>query len=67
MIDDGLGSLWVSSARGIARVRKQELAELGQGRTSRLNCLVFGRSDGLLSGASSGAARPRCSIKTDKS
>jgi PAS domain S-box-containing protein len=58
VVDDGLGSLWVSSAHGMARVRKTELAELDRGAVARLNCLTLGRADGLQSGASPGSGNP---------
>jgi PAS domain S-box-containing protein len=58
VVDDGLGSLWVSSSRGMARVRQAELAELDRGAVAHLNVLTLGRVDGLQSSASSGAGNP---------
>lgn len=61
--DDGVGSLWVTSSRGIARVRKSELAEFDQHRISRIDCLVFGRVDGLLSGSTPGGNSTGVKVK----
>jgi PAS domain S-box-containing protein len=58
VLDDNLGSLWVSSGRGIARIRKSNFAEIDNGSIPSLNCLTFGRDDGLLSGSSLGAGNP---------
>ncbi|HVU34495.1 MAG TPA: two-component regulator propeller domain-containing protein [Opitutaceae bacterium] len=58
VLDDGAGNLWVSSARGIARVRQSELDDFDQHRVAFLNPMVFGRSDGLLSGSTSGNGTP---------
>jgi len=65
VVDDGNGALWVSSARGIARVRKTELTELDRGAVARLNCLTVGRADGLLSGASPGGGYPTAVLLAD--
>jgi PAS domain S-box-containing protein len=58
VLDDNLGSLWVSSGRGIARIRKSEFAEIDSGAIPSLNCLTFGRADGLLSASCSGSGGP---------
>ncbi len=54
VLDDDIGSLWVCSSRGMARFRHAEIAEMDRNPTARLDGLVFGRADGLLSGSSSG-------------
>ncbi|MDR3458331.1 MAG: two-component regulator propeller domain-containing protein [Verrucomicrobiae bacterium] len=54
VLDDNRGSFWVNSARGIARIRKTEFIELDRGTIASLNCLTFGRADGLLSASTSG-------------
>jgi PAS domain S-box-containing protein len=65
VLDDGIGSLWVSSARGIARVRKAELAGLDRGAGGLLNLMTLGRSDGLLSASASGSGTPSATRLTD--
>lgn len=58
LVDDGLGSFWVTSARGIARIRKSEFTDFDRGVTTSLNSMPFGRVDGLLSAASPGSGAP---------
>jgi PAS domain S-box-containing protein len=58
VVDDGQGALWVSSARGLARIRKAEFSAVDRGAVASLNSLTFGRIDGLLSAASSGEGSP---------
>jgi ligand-binding sensor domain-containing protein/signal transduction histidine kinase len=65
VVDDGTGSLWVSSARGSARVRKAELADLDRGAIATLNVLTLGRADGLLSGATPGGSAPSAVLLAD--
>ena len=45
--DDGRGFFWLSSFQGIFRVSKAELNEFADGVRPRIECLAFGRSDGL--------------------
>ncbi|MBF5043224.1 response regulator [Aggregicoccus sp. 17bor-14] len=47
VLDDGQGSLWLSSNHGIARVAKAELEEVLAGTRERVHSETFGRSDGL--------------------
>ena len=58
VLDDRLGSLWVSSGRGIGRIRKSEFSDLDRGAIPSLNCMTFGSGDGLLSASSSGGGTP---------
>lgn len=58
IVDDQLGALWVSSARGMARIRKTEFDEVERGTTKTVNSMTFGRVDGLLSAATSGGGTP---------
>jgi ligand-binding sensor domain-containing protein/signal transduction histidine kinase len=58
VLDDNHGSLWVNSARGIARIRKTEFEKVDRGEAVSLNCLTFGRADGLLSASTSGNGSP---------
>ncbi len=65
VLDDGEDSLWVSSARGLARVAKKDLDAVDQGRATTVNCMTFGRSDGLASGSSSGNGNPGAILLKD--
>jgi len=65
IVDDRDGSLWVSSARGMARVRRSELAQLDRGEIAGVNCLTLGRVDGLASGSTPGGGNPAAFLLTD--
>jgi ligand-binding sensor domain-containing protein/signal transduction histidine kinase len=45
--DDGRGFFWLSSFQGIFRVSKAELNQFADGTRRRIECLTFGKSDGL--------------------
>lgn len=54
VVDDGHGFLWALSARGIARIRKSEFAELDHHPAATLRSMRLSRGDGLLSSSPSG-------------
>jgi PAS domain S-box-containing protein len=54
VVDDNRGALWVNSPRGIARIRKTEFSSTD----GTVDCIAFGRVDGLLSGSTSGSGTP---------
>jgi signal transduction histidine kinase len=45
--DDGKGNFWISSYGGIFRVRKEELDRCADGQLKAVNCLVYGKAEGL--------------------
>jgi signal transduction histidine kinase len=47
IMDDHLGFLWFTSFQGVFRVSKDELNEFADGKRSRIQCVAFGKSDGL--------------------
>lgn len=49
VLEDESGHLWMSSARGIFRVAKAELAAFEAGTATRLHWVTYGISDGLKS------------------
>jgi ligand-binding sensor domain-containing protein/signal transduction histidine kinase len=55
--DDG-DNLWMSCNRGIFRVSKAELNAVADGKSARIQCTVFGKSDGLLSTECNGTVQP---------
>ncbi len=67
VLDDSHGSLWVNSARGIGRIRKTEFDEIDRGAAVSLNCLTFGRADGLLNASTSGNGAPSALCLADGS
>ncbi len=58
VVADNKGDLWVSSFRGISRIRKSELAAIDQGRLTTVNDITLGRRDGLLSSSASDSGQP---------
>ena len=47
ILEDETGNLWLGSNRGILRVRKQQLDELASGQIDAVDCLVYGKEEGL--------------------
>ena len=45
--DDGRGQYWFSSNQGIFRVGKAELNQFAEGRREHIQCVGYGRPDGL--------------------
>jgi ligand-binding sensor domain-containing protein/two-component sensor histidine kinase len=58
MEDDGLGYFWISSHAGIMRVSKRELNRCADGQLNSVNCLSFGKGDGLPTVEFSGGLQP---------
>jgi ligand-binding sensor domain-containing protein/signal transduction histidine kinase len=47
ILEDDSGHLWFGSNRGIFRVRKEALNAVAERRFSAVNCLVFGKEEGM--------------------
>jgi ligand-binding sensor domain-containing protein/signal transduction histidine kinase len=47
IVDDGQGNFWISSYGGIFRVSKVELNRCADGQLKAVNCLVYGKAEGL--------------------
>lgn len=45
--DDGRGQFWLSSNQGVFRVAHAQLDEFADGRRPRIQCVAYGKSDGL--------------------
>jgi signal transduction histidine kinase/streptogramin lyase len=56
--DDGRGQYWFSSNQGIFRVGKEELNQFADGRRTRIQCVAYGRSDGLPALECEGGCQP---------
>ncbi len=56
--DDGRGCFWVSSHGGIFRVAKADLDRCADGQLERVNCLVYGKGEGLPTLECSGGFQP---------
>lgn len=58
IVDDGLGHLWTSSNRGLARLRRSDVEAFDAGRSAGLLPTVYGRSDGMASVECNGGSQP---------
>ena len=58
ILEDDQGFLWIGSARGIYRLRKQELNDFAEGRTSFVTSTHFGKADGMLNTDCTGGFQP---------
>jgi signal transduction histidine kinase/ligand-binding sensor domain-containing protein/DNA-binding response OmpR family regulator len=47
LVEDDQGYMWMTSNRGIARVRKQELDDFADGKREHIQSEIFGVSDGM--------------------
>ncbi|HWB98597.1 MAG TPA: two-component regulator propeller domain-containing protein, partial [Bryobacteraceae bacterium] len=47
IVDDGVGSYWISSGRGILRIRVKQVDEILAGARQRLDFALYDRSDGM--------------------
>ncbi|HEY4009333.1 MAG TPA: two-component regulator propeller domain-containing protein [Acidobacteriaceae bacterium] len=58
ILEDAQRHFWISSNRGIYRVSRDQLVELAQGRRGRVDSIVYGRADGMLSVECNGGLWP---------
>ncbi len=58
ILEDARGNFWMSSNRGIYRVRKQELNEVAARKRSAITSVAYGKSDGMLNAECNGGAWP---------
>lgn len=56
--DDGRGFFWISSHNGITRVSKAELHACADGQTNWVDCLNYGKGEGLPTLECSGGLQP---------
>ena len=54
--DDGW--LWISSPKGIFRVAKTDFENVDSGKARTLNCISYGKEDGMVTGECVGIAKP---------
>ena len=57
ILEDDLGNFWMSSNRGISRVKKSELMEVVEGRRSQVKSQAYGVADGMLSAECNGGSQ----------
>jgi signal transduction histidine kinase/ligand-binding sensor domain-containing protein len=58
ILEDGQGWFWMNSNQGIFRVRKQELNDFVEGKTTFLNSISYNKQDGLISVEGNGGRQP---------
>ena len=58
ILEDDSGSLWMSCRKGIFRVSRRELDALDRGDVTQINCVAYGKADGLVSVQCNGVAKP---------
>ena len=58
VLEDDRGSLWMSSNDGIFRVPKDLLAAFAEKKTVTIDCVLYGRSDGIRSSECNGGSQP---------
>lgn len=58
ILEDEEGFFWTGNNHGVARVKKQDLLDVAAGKTHHVACAVYGRSEGLRFGESSGGSQP---------
>jgi ligand-binding sensor domain-containing protein len=58
ILEDDFGFLWMSSNRGVFRVRKSELNDLAGGRTAAITSTLFSEADGMRSRECNGGGSP---------
>lgn len=60
ILEDGQGYLWLGTHQGILRVSKAGLNAVAEGLTNRVDCIAFGRLDGLPTLECSDGYQPTC-------
>ena len=58
ILEDNQGWLWMSSLRGIFRVKRSHLDWLAEGRLQRVQSVAYGRADGMWTEVCSSVAKP---------
>lgn len=60
ILDDGRGHLWLGTYKGICRVARAALHACLDGQARQLDCVTYGRLDGLPTLECSGGYQPAC-------
>jgi signal transduction histidine kinase/CheY-like chemotaxis protein/ligand-binding sensor domain-containing protein len=58
ILEDDQGNLWMSCNRGVFRVSKRELNQFAEGTIKSIQCISYGKSDGLASYECNGGFQP---------
>jgi signal transduction histidine kinase/streptogramin lyase len=58
VLEDDAGFFWMSCRKGIFRVSRRELDAFDRGEVETINCIAYGKADGLVSVQCNGVAKP---------
>ena len=58
ILEDDRGNFWMSCNRGIFRARKQQLNDFVDGKVAAIDCIAYGKQDGLLNVECNGGRQP---------
>src|ERR1035438_7595801 len=58
ILEDDQGWLWMSSSKGVFRVRKRDLDELDAGKTTTVASVAYSKNDGMESAQCTGMGKP---------
>lgn len=57
LVEDGVGGLWISSNRGIARLDLAEIERFAAGEVAEVSCVVYDTHDGMLDREANGGSQ----------
>lgn len=65
ILEDDADRLWIGSNRGVFRVDRRTLDAVAEGRASKVESILYGEIDGMLSGETNGERQPAATRLTD--
>jgi ligand-binding sensor domain-containing protein/DNA-binding CsgD family transcriptional regulator len=65
ILEDRRGAFWISCNKGIYRVSRRELNDFADGRIPKINCIAYGKQDGMLNSECNGGRQPAGFIARD--
>lgn len=65
ILEDKRNNFWISCNKGIYRVNRQELNDLAAGRAAQINCIAYGKQDGMRNTECNGGRQPAGIIAND--
>lgn len=58
ILEDGYKNLWMTSNKGIFRISKEEAEQFAEGKRKSVNCVAYGKADGMRSFECNGSTQP---------
>ncbi|HJZ79054.1 MAG TPA: two-component regulator propeller domain-containing protein [Pyrinomonadaceae bacterium] len=65
ILEDRRGYFWISCNKGVYRVGRRELNDFADGRIPKINCIAYGKQDGMLNSECNGGRQPAGFIARD--